>query len=62
MDSTVFVGAAKRVAGARASIRDKVFVKIMVSDGGFVMIDNVLYADSRSLVNCTPESIVSVLG
>jgi hypothetical protein len=33
IESTTWVGAAKRVAGARARIRERVFVKIIVEDG-----------------------------
>jgi hypothetical protein len=32
IESIVFVGAAKRVAGARARMRDRVLVKIIVED------------------------------
>lgn len=38
IDLAVLVGAAKRVAGARASMRDKVFVKIILPDSVLILI------------------------
>lgn len=38
IESMVFVGAAKRVVGARAKTRERVVVKIIIADVGVVML------------------------